>query len=86
MSSLEFSHWMEYLAEEPVDMSERVHRAQVLSAVSNGPLRKKSGELFTVEDFMRKPWQADEPAAAPASAPTAEQLRAQISAMWHGRT
>jgi len=83
MSSLEFGQWQEYLAEEPVEVSEQKHRARLLAAVHNGQLRRRDGQIWDQDDFFRKPWQPLEPPVAPAApvGPTAEQLRAQVAAM-----
>jgi len=67
MSSSEFSQWQEFMRVETIGPGGEVERwASLMAALANGPLRKKSKAMFTVDDYMPRRW-APPPKKRPAS-------------------
>lgn len=86
MSSAEFEHWLEYLAEEPLPAPLLQMHWQSLAAIHNsGQVAKKDKSLFSAADFARPLWQGDTATItppAPAPTPGADALRAQVAMMF----
>jgi hypothetical protein len=57
MSAEEFAEWsVMFTAEELHPAADRMRHAQLLAAMQNGQLTRKSKKLWTAGDFMRDPW------------------------------
>lgn len=70
--------WRAWLAEHglrPEDAA--IERAQLLAALSNGPLTRKDKRLFKASDFIAEPW----PAPAP---PPKKRSRRELAAALRG--
>ncbi len=70
MTAEEFSLWIEYLNEEPLESGAQVGLAALLAAIYNGLLPRK-GAVWAPKDFMPKRWVA----SAPRKPPSAAELR-----------
>lgn len=75
MSALELSEWVAWLdAEQVGPWWDRLRHAELMAAVANGSLTKRSG-LFSAADFLpADPW------LPPPKPLTAEQTRARLQA------
>jgi hypothetical protein len=61
MSAEEFAEWsVMFSAEELHPSAERFRHAQVMAALHNGPLTRKSKKLWDAAEFMRDGWKAPE--------------------------
>ncbi len=62
MGAGEFGRWLAFLAEEELGPTAgRTRHAELLAALHNGPLTRKSKVLWTAAEFTPRPWT---PAAA----------------------
>ena len=85
MGSAEFSRWLVFLEEEDLGPGAlRAWQAQVLAALHNGPLVKKSRDAWRASEFMPSPWRRRAAAARPAAA-TGRDARSFIAALRNGR-
>lgn len=61
MGSREFAGWLEFMREEGVGPAAQLEQwAEMMAALFNGPMQRKSRELWTARDFMPRPWQQPE--------------------------
>lgn len=57
MTSREFDLWAEFMRVEVISEGSDLERwAYLMTALANGPLRKKSKAMFSVADFMPRRW------------------------------
>lgn len=68
MTSTEFSHWLEFMRVEVIGAGSDVERwAYLMTSLANGPLKKKSKAMFTVDEFMPRRWNPPAPKPRPAT-------------------
>lgn len=56
MTAEEFSLWIEFINEEPLQPGAQVGLAGLLAAIHNGLLAKKGGGSWSISDFMPRLW------------------------------